>query len=160
MLTRSQVAKRLGKSIATIRRMEGTELFPTRDARGVYRFDPKEVDQVLQECRTAPRATAKPHRTRELQQARARIAELEEETESERVFDEFMRHDQEWREQREAQAHRDAEQERLRALEEENDELRAARMAETVEFLQSLTPREVCALSDEEFEELIGLLDD
>ncbi len=46
MMTRSQVAKRLGKSIATVRRMEGVELFPTRDGRGVFRFDPAEVEAV------------------------------------------------------------------------------------------------------------------
>lgn len=46
MLTRAGVAKRLGKSIATIRRMEGVELHPVRDEHGVYRFDPDEVDRV------------------------------------------------------------------------------------------------------------------
>lgn len=46
MLTRSGVAKRLGKSLATVRRMEGVELHPTRDERGVHRFDPDEVEAV------------------------------------------------------------------------------------------------------------------
>lgn len=46
MLTRSQVARRLGKSIATVRRMEGVALHPQRDARGVQRFDPHEVERV------------------------------------------------------------------------------------------------------------------
>jgi hypothetical protein len=44
MLTRSGVAKRLGKSIATVRRMEGVELHPTRGSNGVHLFDPDEVD--------------------------------------------------------------------------------------------------------------------
>ena len=44
MLTRSDVAKRLGKCIATVRRMEGVELHPVRDERGVNRFDPDEVE--------------------------------------------------------------------------------------------------------------------
>src|SRR5882724_5400885 len=44
MLTRSGVAKRLGKSIATVRRMEGAELHPIRGANGVHLFDPDEVD--------------------------------------------------------------------------------------------------------------------
>lgn len=43
MLTRSQVARRLGRSLATVRRLEGKELHPERDARGVHRFDPLEV---------------------------------------------------------------------------------------------------------------------
>jgi len=44
MLTRAGVAKRLGRSLATVRRMEGTELHPSVDDRGVHRFDPDEVD--------------------------------------------------------------------------------------------------------------------
>jgi hypothetical protein len=55
MLTRSQVAKRLGKSIATVRRMEGTVLHPRRDAGGVLRFDPVEVDRVAGHSRRAGR---------------------------------------------------------------------------------------------------------
>lgn len=46
MLTRSQVARRLGRSLATVRRLEGIELHPQRDARGVNLFDPDEVDAV------------------------------------------------------------------------------------------------------------------
>lgn len=48
MLTRTQVARRLGRSLATVRRLEGTELHPTQDARGVHRFDTDEVDAVAQ----------------------------------------------------------------------------------------------------------------
>lgn len=44
-LTRRQAAARLGKSIATIRRLEGTHLNP-RLVAGVYRFDPDEVDAL------------------------------------------------------------------------------------------------------------------
>lgn len=55
MLTRSGVAKRLGKSIATVRRMEGAELHPIRDARGVLRFSVGEVERV---------ACAEQHRSR------------------------------------------------------------------------------------------------
>lgn len=43
MLTRSQVAQRLRRSLATVRRLEGTVLHPQRDARGVNRFDEDEV---------------------------------------------------------------------------------------------------------------------
>jgi hypothetical protein len=46
MLTRSQVAARLGKSIATVRRLEGVHLHPTRDAAGVHRFERDEVEQL------------------------------------------------------------------------------------------------------------------
>lgn len=51
MLTRSQVANRLGKSIATVRRMEGTELHPRRSPEGVNLFDPVEVAEVARRGR-------------------------------------------------------------------------------------------------------------
>jgi hypothetical protein len=46
MLTRSGVAKRIRKSLATVRRMEGNELHPEVDENGVHWFDEDEVDQV------------------------------------------------------------------------------------------------------------------
>jgi hypothetical protein len=52
MLTRAQVAARLGKSIATVRRMEGTALHPRKDANGVHRFCPMEVTAVARAPRT------------------------------------------------------------------------------------------------------------
>jgi hypothetical protein len=44
MLTRSQVARRLGKSVATVRRLEGVELYPRRDWRGGWQFSEVEAD--------------------------------------------------------------------------------------------------------------------
>jgi hypothetical protein len=49
MLTRSQVAKRLGKSVATVRRIEGVLLAPIQDARGVYRFNADDVDDLARD---------------------------------------------------------------------------------------------------------------
>lgn len=46
-VTRAEVAKALGCSIPTVRRMEGTVLHPTEDAEGVHRFDPVEVIQLI-----------------------------------------------------------------------------------------------------------------
>jgi hypothetical protein len=46
-LTRAEVAKALGCSIPTVRRMEGTTLHPTEDAEGVHRFDPVEVIHLV-----------------------------------------------------------------------------------------------------------------
>ena len=46
MLTRSQVAKRLGKSVAAVRRIGGVLLDPVQDARGVYRFNADDVDKL------------------------------------------------------------------------------------------------------------------
>lgn len=46
-MTRANVARRLGKSIATIRRMEGIELHPVKDGNGVNRFDAAEVEAIL-----------------------------------------------------------------------------------------------------------------
>ncbi len=91
MLTRSQVARRLGRSLATVRRAEGKALHPTVDGRGVHQFDPVEVDAL------ADRLTGRfeePHSAyafgrddhleareeedaREVNELRARVAELE-----------------------------------------------------------------------------------
>lgn len=49
MLTRAGVAKRIGRSIATVRRMEGSSLHPTQDADGVHWFEPREVEVALQQ---------------------------------------------------------------------------------------------------------------
>lgn len=46
MLSRSQVAKRLRRSVSTVRRLERHELFPVCDARGIYWFDEREVEAV------------------------------------------------------------------------------------------------------------------
>jgi hypothetical protein len=46
MLTRAQVARRLGKSIATVRRMEGVLLHPECDSNGVHQFDADDVDSI------------------------------------------------------------------------------------------------------------------
>jgi len=46
VLTRSGVAKCLRRSLATVRRLEGVELFPHRDLRGVHWFDEAEVRDV------------------------------------------------------------------------------------------------------------------
>lgn len=51
MMTRGQVARRLGKSVATVRRLEGSLLHPRRDASGVLRFNPTEVDRVARGMR-------------------------------------------------------------------------------------------------------------
>ncbi|MBA3465001.1 MAG: hypothetical protein H0T46_34015 [Deltaproteobacteria bacterium] len=43
LLSRAQVAERIGASVATVRRYEGTLLHPHLDKDGTHRFDPKEV---------------------------------------------------------------------------------------------------------------------
>jgi hypothetical protein len=73
MLTRSQVARRLGKSIATVRRMEGSELHPWKDDAGVHRFDPDEVDSAC----AAPRPRFEPPSTTESGSNEGHIEELE-----------------------------------------------------------------------------------
>lgn len=50
-MTRKQVAVRLGKSLATVRRIEGVLLHPTRDARGVHRFDETEVETLARQVK-------------------------------------------------------------------------------------------------------------
>jgi hypothetical protein len=45
-MTRKEVARRLGKSVATVRHIEGALLHPSRDARGVHQFDEDEVEAL------------------------------------------------------------------------------------------------------------------
>jgi hypothetical protein len=45
-LTRAQVAGRIGVSVPTVRRLEGSALHPHVDAQGVHWFDPREVTAV------------------------------------------------------------------------------------------------------------------
>lgn len=51
-MTRGQVARRLGKSIATVRRLEGVLLNPVQDELGVWHFDDAEVDRLAAEVRS------------------------------------------------------------------------------------------------------------
>lgn len=48
-MTRQQVAKRLGRSVATVRRLEGNRLHARQDARGVHYFDPDEVEALARD---------------------------------------------------------------------------------------------------------------
>ena len=45
-MTRGQVAKRLGKSLATVRRIEGVLLHSVQDSYGVHRFDDAQVEAL------------------------------------------------------------------------------------------------------------------
>lgn len=45
-LVRAEVAARLGRSIAAVRRLEWDRLHPIADERGVWRFDPAEVEAL------------------------------------------------------------------------------------------------------------------
>jgi hypothetical protein len=47
-MIRRQVAQRLGKSLATVRRIEGVLLHPIQDAHGVHRFDHEQVETLAQ----------------------------------------------------------------------------------------------------------------
>ncbi len=46
MLTRSAVAEILGVHISTVRRLEGRDLHPVRDANGIHHFDRREVEEL------------------------------------------------------------------------------------------------------------------
>jgi hypothetical protein len=54
MLKRSHVAKRLGRRLATVRRLEGVELHPIIDGDGVHLFDEAEVEQIAARVRRVP----------------------------------------------------------------------------------------------------------
>ena len=51
MLTRAGAARVLGKTVSTVRRLEGEVLFPQVDARGVHWFDPRRVERVAERMR-------------------------------------------------------------------------------------------------------------
>jgi hypothetical protein len=57
-LTRGQVAKRIGKSVSSVRRMEFTTLNPVADERGIFRFDADEVEGLAKQLE----GTASPER--------------------------------------------------------------------------------------------------
>jgi hypothetical protein len=54
-LTRSQVAERLGISVSTVRRYEGTKLNPQRGAGGAHWFEAAEVTALAAELANLPR---------------------------------------------------------------------------------------------------------
>jgi hypothetical protein len=161
MLTRSGVAKRLGKSMATVRRMEGVELFPTRDERGVNWFEPEEVERVARGDRSLRRAP-KPHRIANLEALRANADESDSEPDHDQSWEDWKRERPEQAERRELERERREarEAEERRRHEEELAEQALWRLQiEVCEFIGSLTPREVRRLSEEDLDALIKLLE-
>jgi len=167
MLTRSGVAKRLGKSIATVRRMEGMELHPTRGSNGVHLFDPDEVDAAAR-GETVDRS----HRVSDL--ATRGYVDDGEETDGAHADAENRVASLEVELSRQRRAHA-AELEHLRqeALERERraaadraEAMRSARAQaerETVAaavgvFVESLTDRELAQLGEDGLDELVALL--
>jgi DNA-binding transcriptional MerR regulator len=68
-LTRDDVARRLGVSISTVRRLEGTRLHPAIDVKGIRRFKASDVERLAKELE----AERSP---RNAQQAVVRAAEM------------------------------------------------------------------------------------
>lgn len=69
-LTRDDVAKRLGISVSTVRRLEGSKLHPLVTANGVRRFKPDDVERV------AAALAANQNTPRNAEKAAVRAAEL------------------------------------------------------------------------------------
>jgi len=69
-LTRDDVAKRLGVSISTVRRLEGTRLHPSIDGNSVRRFKASDVERLAKELEAEQRSP------RNVQQAVVRAAEM------------------------------------------------------------------------------------
>lgn len=69
-LTRDDVAKRLGVSISTVRRLEGTRLHPSIDSNSVRRFKASDVERLAKELQAEQRSP------RNAQQAVVRAAEM------------------------------------------------------------------------------------
>ncbi len=105
-MTRRQVAKRLGKSVTTVRKLEGVLLHPRQDARGVHWFDGEEVDALARDMQAGDVSA-----WREIRDAgddeqdpsefqideRSRVEDLEREVRQlqEQLFDQARRHRQE-----------------------------------------------------------------
>ncbi|MDB4989681.1 MAG: hypothetical protein JWN04_4859 [Myxococcaceae bacterium] len=70
-LTRVEAAARLGVSTSTIRRYEWDQLHPQADSRGVWRFDPAEVDAIKNSTSSRKRST-RPSKADTVQRATAR----------------------------------------------------------------------------------------
>jgi DNA-binding transcriptional MerR regulator len=69
-LTRDDVAKRLGVSVSTVRRLEGTRLHPVIDDKSVRRFRASDVERLAKELEAEQRSP------RNAQQAVVRAAEM------------------------------------------------------------------------------------
>ena len=69
-LTRDDVAKRLGVSISTVRRLEGRRLHPAIDSNSVRRFKASDVERLAKEIEAEQRSP------RNAQQAVVRAAEM------------------------------------------------------------------------------------
>ena len=105
MLTRSQVARFLNRSITTVRRMEGNELHPDVAQNGVHLFDEDEVEELAEEMRETGRRRDEYAEdlpsfilARQLATAEARVGELEQLAEEdaggyEEVAEEVVRDD-------------------------------------------------------------------
>jgi len=157
----------LGKSIASVRRMEGVELHPVRDERGVHRFDPVEVDQVA-----GLQADARLGHGGELEELRAELGELRqrEEERSQREWEQQAEQQRRGMQERERQREAlwQTEQRRRAELVAENTHLReelaaaaelAAARSELRQTVESLSQRDLERMSDAEQEELAELLE-
>ena len=168
MLTRSGVARRLGKSIATVRRMEGVELHPTRDERGVHRFDPDEVERIARD--RAARAYGAPElaqRAKYLETLRGEREAEEADAEEERWWQEFRARQEAWRQEHEAREHAQRIREEQEAavrerqrLNQENAELKATMRGQILDLLGSCSTRELKALGTDAVERLEDLADE
>jgi hypothetical protein len=171
MLTRNGVAKRLGKSIATVRRMENAELHPTRDARGVHRFSVDEVERV---ARADPGSEERRHRMGlAAPQSRDYEAEI---AEHQRRFQELSQRTAQLEQARASDHHSfqvalQIAERRVKDFKEPELPARAhaavaeaaehqLMRAELAELLGSLTRRQLARIDPVEFEELLRFIGD
>jgi hypothetical protein len=147
MLTRSGVAKRLGKSIATVRRMEGVELHPTLGADGVHLFDPGEVDDVA-----CGRRGPTPHRIADLT-ARGLVTEGDDPTDAESRVAEL---ESELARERTAHA---AALAKVQQEAREKEQQAAAEAHELAALLDSIPDRDLAALDEDDLDEFVALLE-
>jgi hypothetical protein len=142
------------------------ELHPIRDGRGVNRFDPDEVERLARAERLRSRAPhSRSYRSANLERLHRRSERVEEQLGPDESGRELKRpQDDTERQQaleraRQAEAAREAEERRRREVESENEALRTVLLGEIVEWVESLSPRQLAALGEEWFDEVIELLD-
>jgi hypothetical protein len=163
MMTRTDVARKLRKSVATVRRWEGVELHPTVDANGVHLFDEAEVEALAKRLYGgSSNSGSEPPRSYPMSpwlkgELRLRAEEDAEEREhaarlalQEAELETFRRQ-------------REEEQERVRRTHEHEEQARLARAAARVEAVRRDVERELAGASRRELRRIArdpGLMDD
>ncbi|MBN1607836.1 MAG: hypothetical protein JW940_14455 [Polyangiaceae bacterium] len=141
-----------------MRRMEGVELHPVEDGRGVHRFDREEVERAASAGAYRWRTSWQPLVDDNLAGARAKGVPVQDREPVPVPERGESGQDGNGGRQRGLEEALVAERSRRQDLERENSELRGLVAALASEIVQSLTPRQVRALREGGLEDLVALL--